>query len=69
MGRGVDPLPWQLERHDFYSLPRACAARTRAYFSLVGKVGKSTPEPAVLDSLTGDASGITSNCFANIGFV
>jgi hypothetical protein len=35
-------------------------ARTAAYFSLVGKVGKSTPEPAVLDSLLGDASGMTS---------
>ena len=35
----------------FRSAARAYAARTRAYFSLVGKVGKSTPEPAALDSL------------------
>ena len=30
-------------------------ARTAAYFSLVGKVGKSTPKPTVLDSLLSPA--------------
>ena len=34
----------------FCSTARAYAARTRACFSLVGKAGKSTPEPDVLDS-------------------
>ena len=30
------------------------------HFLLVQKVTKNTPEPAVLDSLLGDASGMTS---------
>ena len=46
----------------FRSAARAYAARTRAYFSLVGKVGKSTPEPAALDSLAHRPEGDTL-CF------
>ena len=44
----------------FYSMARACAARTCGYFLLVQKVTKNTPEPTVLDSLLGDACGMTS---------
>ncbi len=46
----------------FRSAARAYAARTRACFSLVGKAGKSTPEPAALDSLAHRPEGDTL-CF------
>ena len=48
----------------FCSTARAYAARTRACFSLVGKAGKSTPEPDVLDSPEYRPEGDTL-CFAS----